>query len=214
MDLALIVLAAAVRSPAAPVESGLAPTSTVHYRVVATSADGTTTGADNDLTFELFATSDCSGAAIWSSTVDVTAAGLQTTANTTVAVSGANTYRWRILYAGNSVNLATACFAGRMNAGQLQDTVVAWLERNPAKRRYSRCAAAAFDAQDGQQRLRLGVIAFRRLPQHLWHGRRRHDDERVRRGLRRRGEIGIAGAVPQLLEARIFRDDTLFGQRE
>ena len=47
----------------------------------------------------------CSGASVWSSTVDVVAAGVQTTANTTVAVSGANTYRWRILYAGNSVNL-------------------------------------------------------------------------------------------------------------
>jgi hypothetical protein len=69
-------------------------------------AGGSTTGTENDLTFDLYVDdATCSGASVWSSTVDVVAAGVQTTANTTYGVTGNHTYKWRIQYAGNSVNL-------------------------------------------------------------------------------------------------------------
>lgn len=45
--------------------------------------------------------------------------------------------------AGNSINLATACFVGKVNAGQLQDAVVAWLERNADKRHFAAAGLVA-----------------------------------------------------------------------
>ncbi|MDH5505028.1 MAG: hypothetical protein OEY98_13515, partial [Acidimicrobiia bacterium] len=56
------------------------------------------------LSFELFATADCSGNAIYEETVDVDGAGDYATSNTSVFITADGTYSWLVTYTGDDNN--------------------------------------------------------------------------------------------------------------
>lgn len=76
---------------------------------------GSTTGDNDNVEFALFPPADttCTGTAVYLESRDVTAAGVQATTNTsTYVITTGGTYRWRIKYYGNDVNLPSMVSCG------------------------------------------------------------------------------------------------------